>query len=199
MLEIIKVEQGSPEWFECRKGVMTASHAQAIGNIGKGLDTYIHELMAEYYSSGEKEQYTNRHLERGNELEPMARQVYELEKDVIVDQIGFIKLSPYVGCSPDGLVGVEGGAEIKCPDDVEYLRYLLSGENAIDSKYIWQIQMNLLVTGRKWWDLIIFNPNFKKSMLVFRITPDEDKFGALKSGFEVGQTKIENIKSIIEN
>ena len=65
-MKIINCEQGTPEWFEERKGIMTASHAQAIGNAGKGLDTYIHELMAEYYSSGEKEQFSNKHTERGN-------------------------------------------------------------------------------------------------------------------------------------
>ena len=57
------IEQGSDDWFAIRKGKLTASHAQAIGNIGKGLDTYINELMSEYYSSGEKEQFTNKHTE----------------------------------------------------------------------------------------------------------------------------------------
>ena len=84
-MKIIKdIEQGSQDWFDIRKGKMTASHAQAIGNQGKGLETYIYELMAEYFSSGEKEQFSNEHTERGNELETLARQIYELEKEVSV-------------------------------------------------------------------------------------------------------------------
>ena len=54
-----KIEQGTDEWFAIRKGKMTASHGQEIGNNGKGLNTYIEKLMAEFYSSGEKEFYTN--------------------------------------------------------------------------------------------------------------------------------------------
>lgn len=192
------IEQGSEEWFAIRKGKMTASHAQAIGNNGKGLDTYILELMADFYSSGEKEQFSNKHTERGEELEPVARQIYELETGNEVKQVGFIEHNPNVGCSPDGLVGEDGGIEIKAIDDVGYFKYLLNGEKEIDSKYVWQVQMNLLITGRKWWDFIAYNPNYKKSMCIFRITPDKDKFEALEKGFEIGRAKILEIENKIK-
>jgi putative phage-type endonuclease len=190
------IEQGSDDWFAIRKGKLTASHAQAIGNIGKGLDTYINELMSEYYSSGEKEQFTNKHTERGNELEPVARQIYELENDCVVEQVGFIEYNDYVGCSPDGLIGEDGGLEIKCIDDKGYFQCLLNNE--IDSKYIWQVQMNLLITGRRWWDLVIYNPNYQKSMLVYRIEPDNKKQEALLEGFKTGEAQIIKIKEKIQ-
>lgn len=189
--------QGSEEWFNARKGKMTASHAQAIGNCGKGLDTYIVELMAEYYSSGEKEQYSNKHTERGNELEPLARSMYEFETGNTVEQVGFILMNDYVGASPDGLVGEDGLIEIKCVDDVSYLKHLLGGEKEVDSKYKWQVQMQMLVTGRKWVDLVVYNPNFKKSMLIFRMTPNQEQIEDLKTGFEIGIKRIEEIKSTI--
>lgn len=191
------LEQGSPEWFALRKGKMTGSHAQAIGNCGKGLDTYITEIMAEYFSSGEKEQFGNKHTDRGNELEPLARSMYELERDVVVDQVCFIEYNDYVGCSPDGLVQEDGLIEIKSIDDVGYFRYLINGEKEIDTKHIWQIQMELLITGRKWCDLIIYNPNFKKSMCVYRIYPDATYHSSLLAGFAIGQAKIEEIKNKI--
>lgn len=75
---------------------MTASHATAIGNNGKGLETYILEMMAESYSSGEKERYSNEHTERGNELEGQARSIYELENMVTVDQVSFIEYNQYI-------------------------------------------------------------------------------------------------------
>ena len=53
-MKIYNFEQGTEEWFKIRKGKITASHAQAIGNNGKGLETYLNNLMAEYFSSGEK-------------------------------------------------------------------------------------------------------------------------------------------------
>lgn len=197
-MEIKDFEQGTPEWFEIRKGKLTASKATAIGNAGKGLDTLVLDVMAEYYSSGEKKHFSSKDTERGNELEPLARQVYELKEGVEVKQIGFMMLNDYVGASPDGFVGEDGGTEIKCPDDVNYLKYLLNGEDEIDSGYKWQCQMNLLISGRKWWDLIIYNPNFKKSMLVFRITPDKEKFEALEKGFAKGIEMINSIKSKLE-
>jgi len=198
MLKIHNFEQGTPEWFDIRKGKMTASHAQAIGNVGKGLETYIHEMMSEYFSSAEKEQFVSKDTERGNELEPIARQIYELEKDVKVDVVGFIELNEYIGCSPDGLIVIDGLQEIKCPCDKEYLQYLLYGEDAIDTKYIWQVQMELKLTGRKWCDLCIYNPNFKKSMCVFRILPDKEKFAKLEEGFKKGIELINSIKTKLE-
>lgn len=192
-----KIEQGSEEWFDLRAGKMTASHAQAIGNHGKGLDTYIVDMMAEFYSSGEAEQFSNKHTDRGNELEPVARQVYEFENDVEVDTVGFIEYNEYIGVSPDGLVGEDGGIEIKCVDDTAYFKHLLNGESEIDSKYIWQVQMSLKVTGRKWWDLVIYNPNYTKSMCVYRIVPDEEKFAELEIGFAKGIELINNIKNKI--
>jgi len=197
-MQIHNHEQGTQEWFDVRKGKMTASHATAIGNNGKGLDTYITELMAEYYSTAEKEQFSSEHTDRGNELEPIAREIYEFENDVKVEQVGFIEHNEFSGCSPDGLIGEDGGIEIKCVADNKYFKFLLNGESEIDSGHIWQIQMNLLITGRKWWDLVMYNPNYKKSVCVYRITPDEEKFKALKEGLEKGKEKILAIKQKID-
>lgn len=196
-MQIHNVEQGTDEWFAVRKGKMTASHAQAIGNNGKGLETYITELMAEYFSSGEKEQYSNKHTERGNELEPIARHIYELETGQTIEKVGFVEYNEFVGCSPDGLIREDGGWECKSIDDVKYFKHLMNGESEIDSSYLWQIQMNLLITGRKYWILTVYNPNFKKSMCNYRIEPDKEKQDALLKGFEIGTKKILEIKQKI--
>lgn len=194
-MQIINIEQGSKEWFDIRQCKMTASHAQAIGNIGKGLDTYILDLMAEHYSSEDKEQISTKDTERGNELEPIARDIYELETGNKVSKVGFIEYNEYVGCSPDGLIGEDGIWECKAPDDKTYFRILLNKEEEIDTKYIWQIQMEMLITGRKWTDLTFYNPNFKQRTIIFRILPDKEKFEALLKGFDVGQAKILEIKN----
>ena len=196
-MQIIDCDQNSPEWFEARKATMTASNAQAIGNCGKGLDTYIINLMAEYYSTGQKEQYENEDLLRGHELEQLASDVYELERGVTCKKTGFIKIDDYTGCSPDRLVGEEGLLEIKAPNDTTYFKILLNGEDEIDTKYIWQTQMQMLITGRKWCDLMFYNPNFKTSYKIFRILPDKEKFNALNKGLEIGRKKIQEIKQKI--
>lgn len=59
---------------------------------------------------------------------------------------------------------------------------LLDGtEKAIDSDYVWQIQMSLWVTKRKWWDFLAYNPNYEKSSIPFRIYPDPEKFAKLEA------------------
>lgn len=182
------INQGSPEWFEIRVGKVTASHAQAIGNNGKGLENYILEVVAEMFSSSEKEHYSNEHTERGNELEPIARSMYELQNDVEVEEIGFAEYNDFVGCSPDGLVGKDGMIEIKCPDDKTYFNLLMNEK--IDNAYIWQCQMNMLILERKWCDLVFYNPNFEKSMKIFRLEPDKEMFSKLKEGFAKAEKEI---------
>lgn len=190
------LEQGSEEWHYVRKGKMTASNATAIGNNGAGLKTYCKEIIRKEFSSNE-ERWSNKDTERGNELEPIARQIYEMETGNTVETVGFIEYEDEVGCSPDGLVGEDGGIEIKCPDDKVFFDYILDGEDAISTDYIWQVQMNLLITERKWWDLIIYNPNFKKSMFIFRIYPNAEKFEKLKAGFEIGRNLLKEIRNKI--
>lgn len=183
-----ELKQGSPEWFEVRKLKMTASHAQAIGNNGAGLKTYIEELLAEYFSSAEKEHISNEHTERGNELEPEARALYELENNVFVEEVGFIEHTKHSGVSPDGLISDNGLLEIKCPSDKNYLKQLVNP--AIPSAYMWQMQMQMLISEREWCDYMIYNPNFKKDYVVTRVLPDEKMQEKLKTGLESGEKTI---------
>ena len=74
-MKLYNIQQQTPEWFALRKGKMTASHAQEIGNNGKGLETYIYKVMSDYFSEVPQEQYTNPDLERGIELEEQARNI----------------------------------------------------------------------------------------------------------------------------
>jgi len=186
------MDQRSEEWFEIRRGKMTASNAQAIGANGKGLETYIYTLLAEKYSKN-KEHYTNSDIERGIVLEDQARMTYQITNED-VEVVGFCEMDEYVGCSPDGLVGDDGGIEIKCPDDKNFFKLLVDGEKAIDSKYVWQVQMCMFVTGRKWWDLIFYNPNFDKNMLVFRITPNMVAQEKLTIGVQKGYEIIKKLE-----
>lgn len=187
-MKIHQMEQGSDEWFDIRKLKMTASNAQAIATAGVGLETYITNLVSEYLSSAEKEKFSNEHTERGNELEETARALYELEKGEKVEEVGFVELDEYIGCSPDGLIGEYGGLEIKCPSDSVYFKQIIS--DSIPMNYVWQVQMNLFITGRKWWDLMFYNPNFERNMIIYRILPSEESFEKLKKGFEKGKKLI---------
>lgn len=196
-LIIYDCQQGSPEWIELRRGKMTASHAQQIGNAGKGLDIYTSEIAAELFTGKTAKTYKNASMQNGNESEYLARIAYEMKTGYTVSQIGFAQYNAYVGASPDGLVGSDGGIEIKSrdSDDESYSTThlkLLLGEEKFESKYIWQCHMNMHVLDRSWWDLISFDPSFKdKSLFIERIYRDPEMDKRLLSGYETGAKLIE--------
>lgn len=186
------LEQCSEEWFKVRNGKMTASNAHTISVAGKGLDTYITKVVSDLFASHKEEGYKSKEMERGNELEAQAKSIYELNNDVNIQNVGFIEHSDYIGCSPDGLINDDGGIEIKCINNRDYFELLIKKEEP-DASHIWQVQMCLMITGRKWWDLVYYNPSFKESTCVFRLTPDLEKIEKLKKGLSLGEEKIKSL------
>jgi len=178
-MKVYNVNQKSDDWFSVRERKMTASQASKI--VSDGLEKYIKSLFQE------KKFFTNNDIERGVELEEEVRKLYE-EKFEKVTEVGFIERDEYSGCSPDGLVGEKGGIEIKCPNDKNFEKILKKGEKGINKIYFWQVQMCLLVTGREWWDLVIYNKNFE--MLVFRQFPKMEMQEKLLLGLEKGKNLI---------
>lgn len=191
-MKIHNLQQGTDEWFDVRKGKMTASNAYTISVAGKGLDTYVKTIVADIFASQKEESYKSKAMERGNELEAQARSIYELSNDVDIEEVGFIEYSEFVGCSPDGLINDDGGIEIKCINNKDYFQLLLDEEKP-DVSHIWQVQMCLMLTGRKWWDLVYYNPNFKQSTYITRLFPEIDRFEKLKVGLSIGEEKIKEL------
>lgn len=194
---IHNIKQGTPEWFAIRLGKLTASDAQAIATNGVGLDTLVYEKVAERLTGKMKEQYTNEDIERGHELEAMARNSYELERaGDLVKEIGFIEQDEFVGCSPDGFVGDKGLFETKCKDDKNFVKYMY--EKKIEAAHDWQMQMQMLVTNREWCDYVVFNPNFPKPIIIVRVMRDEVKIAKLRAGIAVGTAKIQAVLGAIK-
>lgn len=188
-MDNIQVEQGTQEWRDGRW--LTASNAHIIKVSGKGLETLVYDICAEKLSSHAYEGFTNEHTERGNTLEDEARALYELESNSIVEQVGFVKLSEYVGCSPDGLVANDGLVEFKCPADKGYVKTFFTNE--FDSQYYWQVQMQMYVTGRQWCDLVFYNPNLSKPIKTFRIERNNDDIEKIEAGLVVGELLIKQV------
>ena len=188
--------QLSDEWWELREKRMTASHAQAISACGAGLKTYIEKIMQEYYSEAEPEHFSNKHTDRGNELENQAGMVYSFESDIAVKRVGFVTHNKYVGCSPDLLADDDGLCEIKCLADKGHFALIIGGKP--ESKYVWQAQCQMLICEKKWCDLTHYNPNFKQNLLVYRILRDGKKFNKLEKGFAAGEKMIKEIEEKME-
>ena len=193
--------QKSPEWYALRlKHPLTASNAQAIGNAGKGLETLCMEQMAEKHSKTPKKQYTNEDLERGVELEEEARTIYQMETGNQVIEIGFVtneEISKVGGASPDGLVNDDGLLEVKCFANTKHFVMTLEGLK-IEPKYMWQMQMQMLFTGRDWVDFVAYNPNYNKSILIQRVVVDEVKRQKILVGLKVGEKILEDINKKVK-
>jgi len=169
--------QGSAEWLQARLGKITASSSQSLmaaKGLGKGAETYALELIAEIITEEPKYVPVTWQMEHGHEYEPVAREIYELNRKVKVRQVGGIQYDDSMWYSPDGLVGDDGLIEIKCPQPLQHLR-ILTHEGLMD-EYYHQIQFGLYASGRAWCDWISYQPNFPddKSYKEIRVDRDED-------------------------
>ncbi len=203
MKEIHNVEQKSEEWFKLKeKYPLSASEGQAIGNAGKGLETLCYEVLSKKYSKGNNERISNKDTERGNELEPLARHIYELRNNCKVIEVGFVTdegISKVGGVSPDGdVLGTDGLVEFKAFADQKHFETICefneTGTFKVESKYEWQTQMQMLFTGKKWVDFCPYNPNYKESLLTVRIYRDEEKIQAIREGLKKGEELLNNIE-----
>ena len=187
-MKIHTFTQKSEEWQKIRLGKLTASDGQTIATAGKGLETLVYTKVAQKLTGIIPEGYSNADIERGNELEEMARNAYELETGNVVKQIGFCEFDEYSGASPDGLIDKDGLVELKCPNDKNFVEYLYT--NKVDMGYFWQMQMQMYVTERQWCDYAVFNPNFSKSLIIKKLNKDEKAIEKIKNGLNVGKEMI---------
>ena len=184
---IEKVEQGTPEWFAARLGNVTASRvADVIAKTKSGYsasrENYMAQLICERMTGTVAESYTNAAMQWGTETEPLARAAYESYADVLVDEVGYIA-HPTIeraGASPDGLVGVFGLLEIKCPNTATHIDTLISEQ--VPTKYITQMQWQMSCTGRTWADFVSFDPRLPSGLQMFvkRVEFDAEYVAMLK-------------------
>lgn len=156
-------QQGSPAWHKARRGVVTASGLKMVMTKGGGKTRarYMQKLAHEraFGESPEEAGYMSEAMLRGIELEPQARRSYEQLQGVTVKEIGiaFLNEDRRIAASPDGLVGADGGIEIKCPLPSTHEKYVRAG--IVPATYRAQVQGNLWITGRKWWDFVSHAPD----------------------------------------
>lgn len=175
-MKILDLEQGSDAWFSARLGVPTASRFKDIVTPAKGdksasSKAYMYELIAERLIKDREKFFKSEWMERGNEIEPLARASYEFINEVEVKQVGMIFNDEMtIGISPDGLIGEDGGLEIKCPKASTLVKYMLDG--GLPLEYKPQVMGSLLISGREWWDFLAFHPDME--LYKFRVYRDEE-------------------------
>lgn len=157
------IAQGTDEWLKIRLGIVTASEINNIltptGQPAKGdkIMTYACQLAAERKFGYVEDHYESFDMMRGHFQESVARDIYNDNFDE-VHECGFItrKIGHItVGASPDGLVGDDGGIEIKSRLSKFQVKTILANE--VPAEYLNQLQTLLMVSGRKWFDFIQYS------------------------------------------
>jgi putative phage-type endonuclease len=166
------MEQGTTEWFAARCGKVTASRvADIIAKTKSGpsasRENYLAQIVCERMTGKPAESYSNAAMAWGTEQETYARAAYELAKDVLVQEVGFVvhPLIEDAGASPDGLVGNFGLVEIKCPNTATHIQTLL--DQKVPEKYNTQMQWQMASTMRQWCDFVSFDPRMAEGLQIF--------------------------------
>ena len=157
-MEIINCVQGEPEWFKARIGSIGGSSIASVvaGGQGKMRKSLLYTLAGEILSGVKYEGYRNADMDRGVEQEADARNVYAMEREVEVVQVGLVKQNEFRHFSPDGLISTDGMIEIKCVIPKVQVETIDTGK--IDGGYIKQIQWGLFICKRYWADFISWSP-----------------------------------------
>lgn len=169
-LEIFDVDQGTDEWLAARLGLPTASKFATVMAKGEGKTRgqYMRRLAGEILTGEPSETFSNGHMERGHEMEDEARETYAFISDADIVRVGFIK-NGNKGASPDSLVGANGGLEIKTAlPEIQIDRL---ERNRLPPEHRAQVQGNLWVTEREFWDFMSYWP--KLPPLIVRVYRDE--------------------------
>lgn len=184
---IITCEQGTPEWFEARAGIPTASEFHTVLAKGRGggdsvtRRKYMLTLLGERLTGEVLEGYSNAHMERGKAMEDDARRMYAMMQDVDPDPVGFMRRDDVeAGASPDSLVGDVGMLEIKTK--LPHLQLDVLERNEVPAEHILQIQGQLWISDRDWVDFVSYWPRLE--LFVKRVYRDESKIAEIACGVE---------------
>lgn len=171
------IEQNTDAWMKMKRGVLTASNICKVLTPAKlqlsASKGYLYDFCRQKIDDMPYGQFSTRHTDRGHLEEELALTVYQ-QKFGQVTKCGFVENTRHgfkIGCSPDALVGEDGGVQVKSfTPNVQFGNIV---EDKIDPCHALQVQMELLVTERKWWDIVYQSSG--SHQMVTRVYPDFEK------------------------
>lgn len=148
---------------------------------------YLRTLAGEIVrGTPEDEGYSNASMERGKVMEAEARDLYAFARGVDLTQVGFIR-NGRAGASPDSLVGDDGGLEIKTA--LAHIQFERLQKNELPTEHKAQVQGNLWITERAWWDFVSYSPGLNP--LIIRVERDEPYIAKLAAAVEAFNAEID--------
>lgn len=199
-MQIHNFEQHSEEWYAIRCGRFTASKADTIAVAGTGLETLCFNIVAEKLTGRKEETFKSAAMEQGNELEAVARTLFEMKTGYTVEEVGFVEIDDLEGSSPDGLIHIGDeltGVEFKCPQDNTYAKLLF--DRKIKPEYYAQMQMQMRHVGARRWFYCVYNPHFAEEMVIIEVAKDEAYQEKLGKGLTKGKARVREILKTIES
>jgi len=195
------IVQEGEGWMRERSGCFTSSRADDLmartkSGPSASRANLITTLAVERILGECVPTYQNAAMQRGIELEAEARDAYSFERGVAVMECGFIRCDklPHCGASPDGMIGGDGLLEVKCPASMQkHLDAIRTGAHAVE--YRWQLQHQLLVTGRQWVDAVSFDPRWPGALqlAITRVQRDEKAIEELRAAIIAADPEVETI------
>ena len=159
-------QQGTPAWFNARKGKLTASNFGAAA----GVNPYVSRRKALRQTLG-LETFTgsNEACLWGTKNERNAIKDYMVRTGNVVTSKGLFTHPNYswLAGSPDGLIGEEGMIEVKCP----FVK--MTPHTRIPPHYYCQINGLLEILDRQWCDFVSWTPT---EMKIYRVYRDDECF-----------------------
>ncbi len=165
-MKIIDCAQGSTEWFQARRGLVTASEVDALITplwkirTGEGVETFLCRKVSEKLLGWSMDEINGGGgtwaMSQGEIVEKIALPWFAFTYDCEPRRVGFCAHDTLpIGCSPDALLGADNGLEIKSPQPPTHLKYLLRGE--LPAEYRAQVHFSMFVTGRPRWTFVSFS------------------------------------------
>jgi hypothetical protein len=190
--------QGSDDWLQARCGLLTASEVKLI--ITPSLKTasndkergHLFNLAAQRINKHVEPSYVSDDMIRGQTDEVEARILYADNYAPVAD-MGFITNDKWgftLGYSPDGMVGEDGLIECKSRRQKYQMETLVKcvPDQIIPEEFVLQLQTGLLVSERKWVDLLSYSAGMP--MVVIRAYPDEKIQTAILEAAASFETKL---------
>lgn len=194
-MKIVDCKQGTPEWLTARLGKVTASEVGALvsplGKVrtGDGPRTFLYKKLAEKILGVPLSDFTSFGMDQGVIVESEARAWFAFEHNVNVCEVGFCESDDgRIGFSPDGLIGDEGGIEIKCPQPAKHIEYLLGG--VVPEEYVLQVQFSIYVSGRAWWKFLSYSRQFPA--LICHVEPNPELQDSISEALEIFIRKFDD-------
>lgn len=180
-------QQHSLEWLTARAGVITASEINNIltptfkARDGEMRHTYMCKKLAEKWTGSPLPGFSSIDAEFGNILEDEGIPCFSLETGLDVERVGLcLRDDGRVAASPDGLIGEDGGIELKAPRQETHIKYLLAG--GVPKDYIVQVHSALYVTGRPWWKFVSYARRLP--LLIVTVERDEEIIQKIEDALE---------------